>query len=578
MHEACTYTQLQFAVVSGCTYVSNGLVQECMYLHDIGEGAASFTKEDMQQGKHTDYENQLIQDYLQTSQQQSGTTSADSCPVGLSAAASDEASNAVGCGAGGGSGGGGKPHQRAVGGASVGNSNRRQRPGRRNNNASGNGRSGRGDRQQSGSVTQSSAASSGGGVGCNSSGSTRRQQSTDLLEQKSSESATGSNATSRTPSQTIGAATSLPETSTSRSHLRSATPPSSQCATEKFGGTSTLLQGLDVVGARNSQSYANTSFANMANNNSLECSQQNNPVQSVIVSPVTSPEEGALLQHHHAALAGLGVSWRAPSSKDCNDLEHISLSGGSGILGCGPPGSGEDDDLDFDPFRESQLGLAEQMETEARAAAATYGLQGIAAAAVAYQQLHGHQLSASVHASCNQVNVRSGGLNGLELSPPPGLSLPPGFETTPYTPITSSNNISDNNSPAQVLMHSRLLGLSQLPANHMFSSDQLPCNDTASNTVQCASVRQQQQHMSSINGDDFIVKDMLRNMCPDANIRFGSIGGDSVGGILQRGQHTSKEASVANNHLMWPDDPAIVRSGQVHQLSSNWLVSVFSCF
>ncbi|XP_055356556.1 LOW QUALITY PROTEIN: CCR4-NOT transcription complex subunit 4-like [Paramacrobiotus metropolitanus] len=33
---------------------------ECMYLHDLGDGAASFTKEEMQQGKHQEYEKQLL--------------------------------------------------------------------------------------------------------------------------------------------------------------------------------------------------------------------------------------------------------------------------------------------------------------------------------------------------------------------------------------------------------------------------------------------------------------------------------------------------------------------------------------
>ncbi|GAU94682.1 hypothetical protein RvY_06407 [Ramazzottius varieornatus] len=33
---------------------------ECMYLHDLGDGAASFTKEEMQGGKHQEYEKQLL--------------------------------------------------------------------------------------------------------------------------------------------------------------------------------------------------------------------------------------------------------------------------------------------------------------------------------------------------------------------------------------------------------------------------------------------------------------------------------------------------------------------------------------
>jgi len=34
-----------------------------MYLHELGDGAGSFTKDDMQAGKHQEYEQQLIAFY-----------------------------------------------------------------------------------------------------------------------------------------------------------------------------------------------------------------------------------------------------------------------------------------------------------------------------------------------------------------------------------------------------------------------------------------------------------------------------------------------------------------------------------
>ncbi|XP_074661021.1 uncharacterized protein LOC141913398 isoform X2 [Tubulanus polymorphus] len=37
---------------------------DCMYLHELGEEAASFTKEEMQQGKHQDYEQRLYEQYM----------------------------------------------------------------------------------------------------------------------------------------------------------------------------------------------------------------------------------------------------------------------------------------------------------------------------------------------------------------------------------------------------------------------------------------------------------------------------------------------------------------------------------
>ncbi|CAH8846145.1 unnamed protein product [Trichobilharzia szidati] len=39
---------------------------ECMYLHELGDSAASFTKEEMQAGKHTEYMNKLLQEFCQS--------------------------------------------------------------------------------------------------------------------------------------------------------------------------------------------------------------------------------------------------------------------------------------------------------------------------------------------------------------------------------------------------------------------------------------------------------------------------------------------------------------------------------
>lgn len=38
--------------------------QDCMYLHELGEEAASFTKEEMQLGKHQEYEQKLLENYM----------------------------------------------------------------------------------------------------------------------------------------------------------------------------------------------------------------------------------------------------------------------------------------------------------------------------------------------------------------------------------------------------------------------------------------------------------------------------------------------------------------------------------
>lgn len=39
-------------------------LQECMYLHEVAEEELSFTKDDMRQGKHTEYEKKLHEQVL----------------------------------------------------------------------------------------------------------------------------------------------------------------------------------------------------------------------------------------------------------------------------------------------------------------------------------------------------------------------------------------------------------------------------------------------------------------------------------------------------------------------------------
>jgi hypothetical protein len=39
----------------------NFILKECMYLHEVADEKISFTKEDMHQGKHTEYERRLLE-------------------------------------------------------------------------------------------------------------------------------------------------------------------------------------------------------------------------------------------------------------------------------------------------------------------------------------------------------------------------------------------------------------------------------------------------------------------------------------------------------------------------------------
>ena len=44
-----------------------------MYLHELGEEAASFTKEEMQQGKHQEYEQALYEQFMNSQNLQANT-------------------------------------------------------------------------------------------------------------------------------------------------------------------------------------------------------------------------------------------------------------------------------------------------------------------------------------------------------------------------------------------------------------------------------------------------------------------------------------------------------------------------
>ena len=54
-----------------------------MYLHDLGDGEASFTKEEMQAGKHTEYERRLLES-ISPPTKPTPTTTAATAPLDIS--------------------------------------------------------------------------------------------------------------------------------------------------------------------------------------------------------------------------------------------------------------------------------------------------------------------------------------------------------------------------------------------------------------------------------------------------------------------------------------------------------------
>ena len=66
---------------TACPYKMNNkkslhyvLFQDCMYLHELGEEQASFTKEEMQQGKHQEYEQKLYEQFMNSQNLANGPT------------------------------------------------------------------------------------------------------------------------------------------------------------------------------------------------------------------------------------------------------------------------------------------------------------------------------------------------------------------------------------------------------------------------------------------------------------------------------------------------------------------------
>lgn len=57
---------------------------DCMYLHELGDSEASFTKEEMHQGKHQEYEKRLHDSLIAQMQQQSQTVISSSNPASTS--------------------------------------------------------------------------------------------------------------------------------------------------------------------------------------------------------------------------------------------------------------------------------------------------------------------------------------------------------------------------------------------------------------------------------------------------------------------------------------------------------------
>lgn len=135
-----------------------------MYLHDVADEDASFTKEDMQQGKHTEYERRLIEQTLFSTGTNVPITSALFSNNTTSQTSQSWTTNKKGGGGhvtnGAGSGGGGERHQRSTsGGYEAPPRHQRNRHKHNNKETTGGHRERSRSRQKDGSKTQQQGGS-----------------------------------------------------------------------------------------------------------------------------------------------------------------------------------------------------------------------------------------------------------------------------------------------------------------------------------------------------------------------------------------------------------------------------------
>ncbi|PAA92115.1 hypothetical protein BOX15_Mlig002978g1, partial [Macrostomum lignano] len=360
---------------------------DCMYLHELGDPNASFTKEEMNAGKHNEFEERLVQQFL-SNQKKSSANHNQKQAANAAAAASGTSSSGAGAAASGGGGGGGatssksskkasKKAAAAAAAAACGGSNGGEKTGKQQQQA---------PHPQPRHVSSSTQDTS---------QAHRHQQQQSQRTRGESPVSAGSTAIAPPSSSSVTSSVAVvSESATTVSSSMQHLPH------QIFGGIGGGLGGYSFNGAAS--------------------------LGSIVPAPLPSSHAASPASPKHLSLApappppstslAVGSGSAAPGSSSSPSSLRVGATAAPA-----PATAFSCDDLDFDPFSESQRGLSECLQYEQQQKAMH---QQHHQAPPGFYQHHQPGLSSPQHQNHLQQQhqqVSRVPASSSTLAPPPGL-------------------------------------------------------------------------------------------------------------------------------------------------------------
>ncbi|CAG0889806.1 unnamed protein product [Darwinula stevensoni] len=522
---------------------------DCMYLHEMGDEAASFTKEEMQQGKHQEYERKLYEQFMnqcnaQTKDSRTGNISGTSPqPIPSTFGSGSQSSSASPPSA--------WPqnqqhcHNNNKGETKPNNGRSKDSEGRRKNK-----KKSRGERRQEAKRTMAASQPqkvNGVHQSLDTSGS-RSPCEQPQVWQKQSQQQQGRDASPVTTVSSLSSAAS--------------SPAHHSCESDAGNGGHSDL--------RYSAGETSNSSCLRANGESLRggdttASSKTSEAQSMGPMAHASLSMGANQTHMSA-----GSDWL-----DSDEEAHVSSSS---VMGNGSLMSSEDDrnssygkvddDLGFDPFHETQKALAEMMKESEGQVPPMKVPPGMGnKPGMNFYGLYGGDMSAPY-----ATHMAPPSMMGREQMARTRLSIPPGFG--PSRIHSGSNCFPSMSSMHSDLRESKILGLlnhqASGPGGH-FSQGSLPYNGMPAEGLNGCNSRfppynrfTGNQHSTDMSQYSFKEwQEGLRALFPpNVNVSFGALPSSS-------GQHAQQSMRVPQSlsngwgsSADWTQlDPAIVSTG-----------------
>lgn len=530
---------------------------DCMYLHELGDDAASFTKEEMQQGKHQEYEKKLHEQLFNSTRKQATSPTINNQPV-MSNSSITNNSNTGGNGGSkdtwpslhignhnnGGSCRGNKAQNKEVG-------HSQHRNNHRNRNVSGEEHKRSKDKGPSEHISNVT----------NSRSQLLTQRSTspsnmplDTTNQKRTNS--GVRTHSPLPTSSIGnsqgivvaPASALVPATTSRG----ATPPTSSTPSSMCS-----LSSIPSVGLPSSQTSSSTgspaqSLANLDSSSSSSASSSLSSSAADIMAPYYACRNGFSNSSGNSTqqINSASLEWVNNSPTDTgpamagDPLSIQSNTDWQAAFGFSSTHC-KDDDLGFDPWDESSKALADLMEKETCGELIHTPSHNCNNMPLPFNHVdHGHPL----HKPQPQVHP----CTHLQL-PPRRLGAPPGF---------SPNHMSNSyhlSRPQQSVTHHIQHQQSVINAPHHHYGESYMANLPKSH------IKDIQGNHSKPNHDVYSMRewqDNLRALFPNINITFGTPNCTSQPSSMpQKGWNATHTTST---EVPWVvQDPAVVSAGSI---------------